>query len=162
MKIAIGADHRGAQVSRHLGMLLADLGHEVLECNGGLDPTPSDYPDYALPVAEAVAGGHVDSGILIGGSGVGMSIVANKVKGVRAALVHDEVSAEMSRRHNNANVLCLGADMLGPRIIRRIITTWTQTGFEGGRHARRVAKITDIEQNNTLSSSSSLEATHEQ
>ena len=146
MKIAVGADHRGAQVSRHLGMLLADLGHEVLECNGGLDPTPSDYPDYALPVAEAVARGQVDSGILIGGSGVGMSIVANKIKGVRAALVHDEVSAEMSRRHNNANVLCLGARIVGSALAAELVKAFVSAQFTGEpRHARRLEKVNAME-----------------
>jgi ribose 5-phosphate isomerase B len=105
-----------------------------------------DYPDMAYPVATAVATGDAQRGILICGSGIGMSIAANKVKGVRAALVHDEIGAEMSRRHNDANVLCLAADLLGVRLIERIIGIWLATEFEGGRHARRVSKITAIEQ----------------
>jgi len=94
----------------------------------------------------------VERGILICGSGIGMSIAANKVGGVRAALVHDEVSADMSRRHNNANVICLPADMLGPRIIDRIVKTWLDTPFEGGRHERRVQKIAAIERGDSPSS----------
>ena len=105
-----------------------------------------DYPDMAYPVSTAVSTGEADRGILVCGSGIGMCIAANKVKGVRAALVHDEIGAEMSRRHNDANVLCLAADLLGARIIERIVTTWLKTDFEGGRHARRVNKIAAIEE----------------
>ena len=104
-----------------------------------------DYPDMAYPVAMAVSSGQAQRGILVCGSGIGMSIAANKIKGVRAALVHDEIGAEMSRRHNDANVLCLPADLLGPRVIERIVHTWLTTDFEGGRHARRVSKIVAIE-----------------
>ncbi len=144
MRIAIGADHRGREVRLHLVESLKKQGHEVLlmviEDEGSCD-----YPDIAYPVGQAVAKGDAELGILICGSGIGMCIAANKVKGVRAALIHDEIGADVSRRHNNANVMCLPADMLGMRIIDRIVTTWMQTPFEGGRHARRVEKIGVIE-----------------
>jgi len=145
MKIAIGADHRGSDVVLHVSQVLREEGHQVLAV-GVCDAKSCDYPDMAYPVGKSVASGEADRGILICGSGIGMSIAANKVAGVRAALIHDEIGAEMSRRHNDANVLCLSADMLGLRIIDRIIKTWLETAFEGGRHARRVAKISAIEQ----------------
>ncbi len=145
MKIAIAADHRGTEVCEQLQQWLRQEGYEVVEmetCQG----KACDYPDYAYPVATAVAQGQIERGILICGTGIGMSISANKVKGVRAALVHDEIGADLSRRHNDANILCLSADMLGQRIINRIVETWLSTAFEGGRHARRVSKIHAIEQ----------------
>ena len=146
MRIAIGADHRGAEAYTLVRTLLVQLGHEVRDSGGCRDNTPCEYPDRAYPVAQDVATGAADRGILICGSGIGMCMTANKVKGVRAAQVHDEVSAEMSRRHNDANVLCLPADMLGRRIIERIVKTWLRSQFDGGRHARRLAKIAAIEQ----------------
>ena len=119
-----------------------------------------DYPDMAYPVAVAVAEGRADRGILVCGSGIGMSITANKIRGIRAALVHDELGAEMSRRHNNANILCLAADLLGQSVIERIVQLWLKTEFEGGRHARRVEKIAAIEngQNPTETCDESLAA----
>jgi len=146
VKIAIGADHRGSEVCHHVRTLVTSLGHQICESGACPDDHAGDYPDYGYPVAVDVSNGTADRGILICGSGIGMSITANKVKGVRAALALDAVAAEMSRRHNDANVLCLAADMLGQRLIDLIVTTWLKTEFEGGRHARRVAKITDIEQ----------------
>ena len=145
MKVALGADHRGVEARAHLSELLSHMGHEVVfytECNG----RSCDYPDAAYPVANAVSQGVVHRGILICGTGIGMSIAANKVPGVRAALCHDEIGAEVSRRHNDANVLCLSGDMLGLRIMDRIVQLWLRTEFEGGRHARRLQKITAIEQ----------------
>jgi ribose 5-phosphate isomerase B len=145
MRIAMGADHRGAEVGLHLCDMLRRQGH-VVEMMGSCDGSKScDYPDVAYPVATAVATSTADRGILVCGSGIGMCIAANKVKGIRAALVHDEVGADMSRRHNDANVLCLSADMLGLRIIDRIVRSWLVTEFEGGRHQRRVNKILAIE-----------------
>ena len=145
MRIALGADHRGFEVAAHLADLLMRLGHHV-QTSHHFDGKSCDYPDVAYQVARAVADGNADRGILLCGSGIGMCIAANKVRGVRAALVHDEVGADMSRRHNNANVLCLPADMLGNRFIDRIVQTWLKTEFEGGRHARRVRKIAAIEE----------------
>lgn len=144
MKIALGADHRGEEAVRSITALLMTQDHQVVQL-GESKGRSCDYPDMAYPVAHAVATGEADRGILVCGSGIGMSIAANKVKGIRAALVHDEVGAEVSRRHNDANVLCLPADMLGVRIIERIVAAWIRTEFEGGRHERRIRKITAIE-----------------
>ena len=144
MKIALAADHRGYDVMLHLRSFLHQEGCEVRawEQSGR---EVSDYPDVAYPVAMAVQAGAADRGILVCGSGIGMCIAANKVAGIRAALVHDEIGAEVSRRHNDANVLCLPADMLGLRIIDRIVIKWLRADFEGGRHARRIRKIAAIE-----------------
>lgn len=148
MKIAIGADHRGYDAARSLARALEAMGHEVVVQNGG-DPANGamacDYPDRAYQVASAVANGSADKGVLLCGSGIGMCIAANKVDGVRAALVHDEFTAQMAKSHNDANVLCLSADMLGQRLIERMVEAWMTAEFEGGRHARRVAKIRAIE-----------------
>src|SRR5262245_16608644 len=144
MKIAIGSDHRGYEVKRRVANLLQQLGHEVSDC-GPHARESVDYPDYAFRVAETVGTGKVDRGILICGTGIGMCIAANKVPGVRAAPCHDSITAEMSRRHNNANVLCLSADLLGEELIERMVKIWLETDFEGGRHARRVDKIMRFE-----------------
>lgn len=148
MRIAIGADHRGVEVMKMLAPGLERQGHEVYVLGPcGTDVNGScDYPDAAYAVSSAVAERRAEMGILICGTGIGMCIAANKVRGVRAALVHDEIGADLSRRHNDANVLCVSADMLGQRIIERIVAKWLGTAFEGGRHARRVSKITAIEQ----------------
>jgi ribose 5-phosphate isomerase B len=144
MKIAIGSDHRGFDAKRRLVPMLRQLGHEVMDL--GPDGNDSvDYPDYAYRVAKAVSDGQVERGILICGTGIGMCIAANKVKGVRAAPCHDSITVEMSRRHNDANVLCLSADLLGDELIGRIVRLWLETDFEAGRHARRVDKIKRIE-----------------
>ena len=146
MKIAVAADHRGHSVKEKTCVLLNEMGHEVLDL-GTNSGQSCDYPDVAFPASKAVADGLVDRGILICGSGIGMDICANKVHGVRAALCHDELTAQMSRRHNNANVLCLASDVLGEEFIRRIVSGWLDTEFEGGgRHERRVAKVSWIEQ----------------
>jgi ribose 5-phosphate isomerase B len=144
MKIAIGSDHRGYEAKRRIITLLEQMGHEVLDV--GPQATESvDYPDFAFAVALAVGQGKVERGILICGTGIGMCIAANKVGGVRAAPCHDSITAEMSRRHNDANVLCLSADLLGPDLINRMIRIWLETPFDSGRHARRVEKITRFE-----------------
>jgi ribose 5-phosphate isomerase B len=144
MRIAIGSDHRGVQQRQRLIGLLERLGDEVVDC-GSFGDEPVDYPDVAADVARRVATGSVDRGILLCCTGVGMAIAANKVAGVRAATCHDEVTAEMSRRHNDLNVLCLSAEMLGQDVQDKIIRTWLSTPFEGGRHARRVGKIAALE-----------------
>jgi ribose 5-phosphate isomerase B len=144
MRIAIGSDHRGVAARKRLVGLLERLGHEVIDC-GSEGDSPVDYPDIAADVARRVSGGSVDRGILLCCTGVGMAIAANKVPGVRAATCHDEVTAEMSRRHNDLNVLCLSAEMLGQELQDKMIRTWLATPFEGGRHARRVAKISALE-----------------
>ncbi|MBI3411127.1 MAG: ribose 5-phosphate isomerase B [Planctomycetes bacterium] len=144
MKIAIGSDHRGFDAKRRLVAILQQLGHQVDDV-GAPGPESVDYPDYAYQVATRVSRGEVERGILICGTSIGMCIAANKVKGVRAAPCHDSITAEMSRRHNDANVLCLSADLLGEGLIDRMVRIWLETDFEGGRHARRVEKITKIE-----------------
>jgi ribose 5-phosphate isomerase B len=144
MKIAVGSDHRGFEVKRRVVALLQQLGHEVDDV-GTNGKESVDYPDFAFQVATAISDGRAERGILICGSGIGMCIAANKVKGVRAAPCHDSITAEMSRRHNDANVLCLSADLLGEELIDRMVRIWLETPFEGGRHARRVAKITHFE-----------------
>jgi len=144
MKIAIACDHRGYTVKQRIVAQIMDRGHEVLDF-GTDNPKPCDYPDVAVPASKAVALGQADRGILIDGSGIGMSIIANKIPGIRAAICHDELTAEISRRHNNANVLCFAADLLGDELIRRIIDAWLLTPFEQGRHARRVEKLNQLE-----------------
>jgi len=145
MRIAIGSDHRGFGVKQKVIELLQRLSQDVIDA--GTHGTESvDYPDVASVVAGQVSRGEVDRGILICGTGIGMSIAANKFPGVRAAPCHDDLSAEMSRRHNDLNVLCLSADMLGEKLIDRMVEMWLKTEFEGGRHARRVEKIQHLEQ----------------
>lgn len=144
MRIAVGSDHRGVAARRRLIGLLERLGNEVIDC-GSQGEEAVDYPDIAADVARRVSTGGVDRGILLCCTGVGMAIAANKLAGVRAATCHDEVTAEMSRRHNDLNVLCLSAEMIGPEVQDKIIRTWLSTPFEGGRHARRVAKIAALE-----------------
>lgn len=144
MRIALGTDHRGVEIARGLLPFLQSKGHEVKvlgECSG----TSCDYPDNAWLVGGAVSRGESDRGILVCGSGIGMSMAANKVPGVRAALVQDELTAELSRSHNDANVLCLSGDLLGQTLVKRIVDVWLSTNFEGGRHSRRVDKIRAIE-----------------
>jgi ribose 5-phosphate isomerase B len=140
MKVAIGSDHRGFESKRRLSSLLQKLGHDVVDL-GPVSNESVDYPDYAFEVARAVSEGRVERGILICGTGIGMCIAANKVTGVRAAPCHDSVTAEMSRRHNDANVLCLSADLLGEELMEHMVRIWLECPFEGGRHARRVDKI---------------------
>jgi ribose 5-phosphate isomerase B len=145
MKIVLGSDHRGFATKERLKALLIELGHEVVDC-GAESEDSCDYPDYAVPACLMVARNEAERGILLCGSGIGMTITANKVAGIRAALCHDELTAEMSRRHNDANVLCLAADLLGEELIRRMIEVWLTTPFEAGRHARRVKKMMAAEQ----------------
>lgn len=144
MKIAVGNDHRGVAPKYRLQDLLAGLGHEVTDM-GAQAAASADYPDYALPVAEAVAGGAADRGILICATGHGMCIAANKVVGVRAVNCRDAVDAELSRQHNDANVLCISADLVGEEAMARMIRVWLDTPFDGGRHARRLEKISKYE-----------------
>jgi len=144
MRIAVGSDHRGYAVRAKLVDLLRRMGHEVDDV-GTFTADAVDYPDVAALVAGKVSRGESERGILVCGTGLGMCIAANKFCGVRAAPCHDDLTAEMSRRHNDANILCLSADLLGERIIDRIIETWLATPFDGGRHARRVEKILDLE-----------------
>jgi len=142
--VAVACDHAAVSAKRVVIDALDSLGCEV--CDFGADGTESvDYPDYAVKVGEAVSSGEAARGILLCGTGIGMAIAANKVSGVRAALVHDVTTARMSRLHNDANVLVLGGGMLGDRVIREIVATWMVTEFEGGRHQRRVDKINALD-----------------
>ena len=144
MRIAIGSDHAGFAMKQAIVGLLAELGHSY-EDFGCFNSNSVDYPDIARPVAEAVSQKKFDHGILICSTGIGMSIVANKVHGIRAALCHDTFSARRAREHNNANVLCLGEWVIGQGLMREIVTTYLSTDFVGGRHARRVEKIHSLE-----------------
>lgn len=145
MRLALSADHRGAEAIKILAEQLERDGHRVTLIGEYCTGKACDYPEPAYAVATAVAQGSADQGILICGTGVGMSIAANKVKGVRAAVVHDELTAQLSRAHNNANILCMSADLLGRPLIEKIVSVWLATPFEGGRHERRIKKITAIE-----------------
>ncbi|MBN2021211.1 MAG: ribose 5-phosphate isomerase B [Pirellulales bacterium] len=147
MRIAIGSDHRGAQMRSKIAELLRNLGQEVIDV-GSNGQQSVDYPDVAASVAGQVSRGEVERGILICGTGIGMAIVANKFPGVRAAPCHDYVTAELSRRNNDLNVLCLSGDVLGERLADRLIEIWLATEFEGGRHQRRVEKIKALEGRN--------------
>jgi ribose 5-phosphate isomerase B len=151
MRLAIASDHRGYNAKQQLISCLQKLGHEVTDL-GPATGDSVDYADYAFLVAEAVSEGRADRGVLICGTGVGMCIAANKVRGVRAAPCYDLVTTEMSRRHNDANILCLSADLLGGDLIERMAKTWLETAFEGGRHARRVDKIKRYEDEHILNS----------
>lgn len=144
MKISIGSDHRGFEAKERVKALLQQAGIEVLD-RGTYSKEACDYPDAGYAVAHDVAEGRADRGILFCGSGIGMSIAANKVPGIRAALCHDDLTAQLSRRHNDANVLCLPADLVGDALMQTMVKTWLATPFEGGRHARRVAKLAAIE-----------------
>jgi ribose 5-phosphate isomerase B len=140
MKVGIGSDHRGIQQRNWAAMAIRGSGAEPVDF--GTHSTESvDYPDIAVEVARAVANGNCQRGVLICGTGIGVSIAANKVPGVRAAVCHDLHTAEMSRRHNDANVLCLPGDALDQQQLETIVKLWLETGFEGGRHARRVEKL---------------------
>lgn len=147
MRIAVGSDHRGLGLRAKLIAFLKELGQDVVDL-GTHDQDPVDYPDIAAQVAYKVARKEVDRGILVCGTGVGMCIAANKVPGVRAAPCHDDITAEISRRHNDLNVLCLSGDLLGEKLADRLVEIWLKTPFEGGRHARRNQKIVALEGRN--------------
>lgn len=144
MKLLIGSDHRGREQAEHLRDRLRQQGHSVETHIPSVGDT-SDYPDAAWSVANALAQGRAELAILLCGTGIGTAIAANKVHGIRAAVVHDEITAELSRAHNDANIICLSADLLGQRLLEKIVDRWLNTHFEGGRHERRLGKITMIE-----------------
>ena len=144
MKIAISSDHGGNNLRREIMELLDEL-HISYEDFGPQTNDSVDYPDYARPVAEGVASGEFDRGILICGTGIGISIAANKFKGIRCALVHDVFSAKATRCHNDSNVLAMGERVIGPGLAREIVIAWLNTDFEGGRHTRRIEKIAELE-----------------
>ncbi len=140
MKIAIGSDHRGLEVRQVIATAIEEAGHSVIDL-GTHSGEPCDYPDIAAAVARAVVRGQADRGVLTCGTGIGVAIAANKIRGIRAAVCHDQRTARLSRNHNNANVLCLSADALSTDEICDIVTVWLSEEFEGGRHSRRVEKI---------------------
>ena len=144
MEIAMGSDHGGFALKQHLKTYLENKGCLVEDC--GTDSTQScDYPDFGRLAAEAVASGRCERGIVICTTGIGISISANKVRGIRCALCSEPLSAEMTRRHNDANMLALGGGMIGPNMAERIVDVFLSTAFEGGRHQRRVDKVMSIE-----------------
>lgn len=144
MNIALGADHRGSTAINTLAAKLRDQGHTVT-LHGSTDGSTCDYPEAAREVAEMVASKKADRGVLVCGTGIGMSIAANKVPGVLAAVVHNELTSQLARSHNEANVVCVSADLLGMSLIERIVDTFVTTEPEGGRHTRRVNKIREME-----------------
>jgi len=144
MKIAISSDHGGNRLRHEIMDLLSELGLDYEDFGPDSDESV-DYPDYAKPVADGVASGKFDRGILICGTGIGMSIAANKVKGIRCALVHDVFSAKATRGHNDSNILAMGERVIGPGLAREVASAWLDTTFEGGRHERRVAKLSELE-----------------
>jgi len=145
MRVAFGADHAGWELKNALAELARQAGHEVVDL-GAHDGSSVDYPDYGAAVGRAVVGGEADRGVVVCGTGIGISIAANKVPGVRAAVAHDDFTAHYSRAHNDANVLCLGSRVVGPGVAEAVLATFLATAFEGGRHARRVEKIAEIEE----------------
>ena len=147
MNIVVCSDHRGFRAKECIKGVLLKAGHTINDF-GANDATSCDYPDLAIPAACSIAEGVNDAGVMICGTGIGMSIAANKVRGIRAALCHDELGAELARKHTNANVLCLPADLLGEELLKRVVEVWLNTPFEGGRHQRRLEKVQQYEQSN--------------
>ncbi|HKA84260.1 MAG TPA: ribose 5-phosphate isomerase B [Acidimicrobiales bacterium] len=145
MRVAIGSDHAGYALKAHLSDTLISLGHEVDDL-GTHSEAPVDYPPICAAVARAVVKGEADRGIVLGGSGQGEQMTANKIHGARAALCNDLYTARMSREHNDANVLSIGARIIAPQLADEILTLWLTTPFEGGRHERRIAQIAEIEE----------------
>lgn len=148
-RIAMGSDHAGYELKEEIKAFLKDRG-EVVEDYGVDSPKSVDYPDYGRKVAEAVSAGNPSLGILICGTGIGMSIVANKFPGVRGALVQDLYSARMAREHTDANLLILGARVVSPDLARRLVATWLDAEFQGERHQRRLEKIAEMERENQI------------
>ena len=150
MRLTLASDHRGFELLEVVRSQLLDLGHEV-DIQGPDEGQPCDYPDQAALVCSHLQSGAAQRGVLICGTGIGMCITANKFRGIRAALALDELSAQLSRSHNDANVLCLSGDLVGHALARRIVDTWMRTDFEGGRHARRVEKISELDTSSATS-----------
>lgn len=146
-KIAIASDHAGREMKEDLKAFLQGIGVEVVDM-GVNDDKSVDYPDYGIPLAERVSKGDVPRGVLVCGTGIGMSILANKFKNVRAALVSDVYTARMAKEHNDANILVIGGRIVGKGLAREMLKTWLETRFEGGRHQTRLDKITELEKKN--------------
>jgi RpiB/LacA/LacB family sugar-phosphate isomerase len=145
MRIAVGSDHAGFELKASLAEHLADAGHQVLDLGTGSSDVPVDYPEFGLAVGQAVAGGRADRGICVCGTGIGIGIAANKVRGVRAATVHDVTTARLARRHNDANVICFGGRTTGSAEAVDSVEAFFATEFEGGRHQRRLEEIAEFE-----------------
>jgi len=144
LSISIGSDHRGHEQRKIVAQAIESCGHQV-DDQGSFSEESTDYPDIAATVTQRIVSGESQMGILVCGTGIGMSIAANKVDGIRAALCNDVSTAELSRQHNNANVLCLAGNDFDPGMFKKIVTAWLTTEFEGGRHARRLEKIEGLE-----------------
>ena len=144
MHIALGSDHRGLELKQAIKGLIIESGHDIHDF-GCYDTEPVDYPDVAQAVAEAVSSEEFNYGILVCGTGIGMSIAANKMNGIRAALCHDVLDAQRARQHNDANVLCLGGDTIERNLIKDIVRAFLSATFESGRHLRRLEKIRSLE-----------------
>lgn len=144
MKIGIASDHGGLQLKKSLCEGLQSRGYEIVDFGPSTEDSV-DYPDYSKKVTDAILNGEIERGILLCGTGIGMSIAANKVKGIRCALTHDVFSAQATRAHNDTNVIAMGERVIGPGLAELIATTWLQTEFEGGRHSARLEKIKEIE-----------------
>ncbi|MFZ4116283.1 MAG: ribose-5-phosphate isomerase [Chthoniobacterales bacterium] len=144
MKISLGCDHAGFTYKEALKAMLLEQGHEIVDC-GTHTSEATDYPRYVIPAAEKVASGECDRGIVLGGSGNGEAIAANKVRGIRCGLAWNEETARLSRAHNNANVLALGERMISLEAAKQIVTSWLNTPFEGGRHERRLEELAQYE-----------------
>ena len=144
MKIALGSDHAGFKLKTLLAEKLKNDGHDVLDL-GTYSLDPVDYPDFGEAVGKSVANGEADFGVACCGTGIGISIAANKVKGIRAAVVHDVTSAMLAREHNNANIICFGARLLGESVALDALDAFISADFEGGRHERRIAKLTALD-----------------
>lgn len=146
MKVALATDHRGLKTIEQIKAILGQLGHESIDFSDPSVEQSMDYPDGAFAAASAVSLGQADRAILVCGTGIGMCIAANKVKGIRAALCYDEIATKLCREHNDANVLCLSGDLLGPAMLQKVVETFLATEFLAGRHLRRVKKIQAIEE----------------
>ena len=160
MKIAIGCDHGGYELKKKILKYLDEHGYRYSDYGCSSSTESVDYPDIAFPIAEAVASGKYDRGILVCGTGIGVSICANRVRGVRCALCSDPVSAELTRKHNNSNVLALGGRIIGSEVAKEIVSKWLTTEFEGGRHERRLTKIANYTSGSYSSDVSSHGSSH--
>jgi ribose 5-phosphate isomerase B len=159
MKLALASDHRGFEAKKRLLPTLRKLGHEIQDF--GCDSNAScDYPDFAAAASRSVVAGKADAAILLDGTGIGMSMAANKICGVRAALAHDEITARLAREHNHCNVLCIGSDLLSEDHLRQIVEIFLSTPFSGGRHLPRIEKVLKIEAEEAVQHARAIPASH--
>src|SRR5665213_4422491 len=146
MRIALGSDHAGFDLKTVLATTLTDWGHDTLDLGTDNATDSVDYPDFGSAVGRSVASGEADLGVAVCGSGIGISIAANKIPGIRAALVHDATSARLAREHNHANVLCMGARLIGPPVAQDALAAWLGADLGGGRHLARIEKLSQLDQ----------------